>query len=526
MGLKCPKCACPASEGEVFCSVCGGELPAGTPGSAGDAPEKEPAIPDNAATLRLDGILQEPDSGGAAFRTASAASRPPAVPALPVAPPAAADLPSHCSDFKVLYNTGKVFVEGMVVPFDFRLTPQVEGLDSLFVEIRYNGAAVARCDPDEYLVKGEELEIHLTFTAPGGLQGQVPFDVYVGYQKQDAALTFVCHKVHTCFRAKDKSRKVIDALKIELNNTIHNSGNASDAQINPVIKGLEAFCPAPDDPAEGFQYITLPPVWIGLPLRRAQVKPGSGPVLPKPLVQPAEARLDRLTLRWAGRRVQLIGGDRVQFGRKRLCQIVTRLERRSGQTEKEFQDANYKISNFHCHVECGPANVLLKDGGWDSVAQKVKVASMNGTFVDGEKVQPARPRVLPVDKPFTLSLADADIHDPDVLSYDGEVWSCGRMGSCLACAERRNPGQPACLVLRRRHGTPETIVLLWKQVDLARIESAWGPGCICREREGFLLHLASRCDWLVPERSVRLQGHEVRSEPYNAPGLAPDAGNI
>lgn len=517
MDLNCPQCGFPVSAGDRSCSYCGGDLPAAA----------APATPEPAVSPKTD--PEQPAFISVATLRAEAGAPPPAGPrpeaasapaeALADSAPVTHENHSHCDDLRVLYNNGKVFVEGMVVPFDFRITPQAADLDGLFVEIRQDGTQVSRCDPDEYLDPGDELDIHLTFIAPAGLQGQVPFDIYVGYRKGADAHCFVCHKVHTCFRATEKSRKVIDALKIELNNTIHNNGNASDPKIAPVVKGLEAFCPKPDDPAADFKYIALPQVWTGLPLRRAHQKPGS-PVFPKPARVPADAGHERLTLRWGDRILQLIAGDRVQFGRHRSCQVATRLVPEAGRSSQEVHDQNLFISSSHFSLELQDFGVLLKDGGWDPHAHHFK-ASTHGTYLDGERIFSHKPRPLPVNRRFAISLAGADAADPGFFAYDGELWTCGRMAVACSCGVKCNPNQPACLILRRRHGPAETVVLPWKHVDLGLIDPRLGKACLCRERDAFLLHAAGHCDWLVPGRAVRIPGVAVAVEKYNAPGLGP-----
>ena len=516
----CPHCQMPLnpSDEERFCSNCRHELPA----QSASANQTQP--PDREASRIESDVLSDKP-------TTSDARHTPPVPVVTVNIPATEtpQLPKtetnlgDCRHWEVLYNTGKVFVEGVFVPFEFRLTPLVDGLDDLFVQIRRDDQVLVQKIPAEDPSRGREMSINLNFNAPTGLRGEFCFDIYIGYLFEDRPLCFTTHKVHRIFRAKEKAQTVINSLKFELKNVsmVRDIGNASDPtqSVQQKIEGLDKIC-KPDDPAEDFKYITIPAFWEKLPLHKCKnVATINTPATPhgKPLqVPPKEAHHDRLTLHNGFGTVHLLSHQSIVLGRNRTCDLVTRVQDNEGRVHEE---PTQRISKFHCRISMEQHRVLVTDKGMDPEKHTEK-ASTSGTFVDGQRVKSGQSQSLPVDRTFFLSLGSDQYGDETVSAFEGRIWSCGQSRSLApACQGQKPSDHPACLILRRLNGPAETFVVVYEHFVISTIDPTLKDACICRSQQGFLLKTAGPCVWLVPGNRVSLANKTILIDELNQVGL-------
>ncbi|MFH0909537.1 MAG: FHA domain-containing protein [bacterium] len=506
----CPSCRTPRDAGDSFCSHCNAELPPVDP----SPPAVDPDTAGSRPTIGGEGI-SEP-------AVVEECSDPQPVPEIPrrredprkedpVAPVLSPAMPSHCPDLKILYDTGRVFVEGLYVPFHFKVTPRNEEITGLFIEIRRDREVIAREEPDELLTPGDEVQLYLGYTPPRGLGGHVDFKLYVGYKLGDEQRYFLARKRHTVFRAKEKVRSVIENLRIDLHNNL-SGGHASENTVNQHLDGLEELCPKANDPAEEIKFIDLPALWEELVLHRSKYssigRPGHGCEGLRLAQPPPEAVHARLTLSWRGRHIHLLSDRAVQLGRNRQCDIVTRM----GSAKSE---ANDPISRLHCRIENMGDRCYVLDKGPEQGSH-----SAMGTYLNGRRVKEGGSAELPQSRAFTVSLASPSVNDPSVFSLEGNVVLSGEHGAEQpACRDEGTPGHPACLVLRRSADSPEVFLLLWKHVHLKVVDPEFGSACICRRSGGFVLSQGGACEWLAPGTSVSAPAGEIRVREYKQKDL-------
>ncbi len=521
-GLRCRSCGKLAEAGDRFCDVC--QLPLGAEAQpSAPAPEPAPRIADSLAATWAENLViaNDPppqpqpatpprvyqlDPPGRAAEPRYAADTQPGLPPI---------LPQH-RDLGVEYNIARIFVEGVCVPFQLRITPQRADIDMLFVEIRHEDQRVARREPDDYLELNEAIELNLPYNPPVGLQGkEVPFRIYIGYSINGERHCHAVERLHTIFRAKEKIKNVLRDIKIDINTQIH-SGHASDTNVHNPISAIEHLVPRPDDPAEDIRNVDIPPSWQPLHLRRCKF-PGSWPqanlstLLGNP---PAAAQTTKLTLVDGSRRLHLVTGNAVVFGRNRQCDLVLREVDRDGQPPKHSG-----ISQFHGRFELEGRRCTVIDRVYSPVAREV-VSSSLGLFLNGVRVSTKNPQALPLDQDFRLSLAGADDSQAGALVYRCHIYSPHSLQQMGAACHLDPSGDALCgMTMVRLGGPTEITALVWRDLPLRALYSQLGDGCFCAHRGGFVLRSGGRCDWLTPDQSLKLGGRELRVSPYHPFGM-------
>ncbi len=539
MGLRCPTCGYPVEDGDNFCAN-GHDLAADPPGE-GNPIGKAPETDENAETMRLDGIVQglEPVACLEVDDRIAAKELLGSTPIetdmeLDIPPGGRASIGMGCSDFKVEYNVGRVFVEGHVFPFQFRLIPLQDHIEDLFLEIRRGGQLIAREEPDENLYRGLVLGIPIPFRPTSGVHGKIPFDLYMGYRLKGQGFVFKARQVHTVFPAQAPAQSVIHDLRVEYHNTM-GPGNANDMQLDQRLRGLEALRPQVDDSAEKIiQKLDTTPIWKPLSMHACNYRhaPMNGlkPCRPPSDSAPVAARCDRLVLQAGSHSVFVYSNPRLIMGRGGLQShitdnpdILTRIRLRSGAEDRtpirgsdgKRHKISICISRFHGQIEADTWECLVHDKAWNPVEKRFQ-HSGRGTYLDATRIQPPGGSVrLPTDRLFSLTLAGPSVANEGVFGFTGMLYTAGRVrGDCRACACEGDPKALAGWVLQDQLCDLEAWACVWRALPLAAIDPSWGAGCLCRCGEGFLVRIENRCEWLVPGRPLVLPGLTLQVNPF------------
>jgi len=464
-------------EGATFCENCGCDL-------AEDLAETEanPPAPRKAPAREEPGHIEKPRE-----KSRSDASL---------------KLTSHCPDLDVRYNVNRIFVEGLVLPFEFRVTPGVEGITDLCLEIEARKGHKISEHPPEYPVRGEEIHVPVAFQSPAGLHGKVPFRIYVGYKRNGTPHWFTATNSHKVFRAREKAQKVIDTLVLDLKNEAA-QGHAGDIQIHQRIDNLEALRPREDNPAADLKNVDLPPAWAPLNLRRCRRKldreaPGlRKQALPAP---PDAARQSGVTLSIGDCRVHFLAESKVTLGRSRDCDVVTRITRSDG---REPRDPNLRIGRYHCRIEMDRRTCKVVDRAWYPDKKEDRTSTC-GIFVDNHRVSPGG-QTFPANQKCTLSLTGPDARDKNTFGFEITCMTCAFVCNTLSpCFERDDPAALACVSMKRCDSVKERIVLLRSCCRLSTLDAAWGDVLIRRLDGAFSAQTPAGHEWLTPGRMVGL----------------------
>ena len=470
---SCPKCHWPLEAGDsCFCPHCGGEV--------GEAilPVTGPETPAAA------GIERDARPLGTASPNGSN--------------------DSDCHELEILYNVSRLFVEGLEMPFQFRITPLREEISDLCIEIRRRQSSpggellVARDEPAWFPVRGKTMENPVGFRPEPGSAGHVTFDIYVGYQSSGIRKWYLTRKTHTVFQPKTQAESVARELNIQFHNEL-SQGHAGDAQVHQTLQGLETLIHAKKDYVEDFRGVDVPELWVRLPLARCQYKPLSG----KP-TGPVHSRVEtepfRLKLRGPGGVIHLLSGSILTMGRSRENDVVTRVTLADGSTPT---GPNERISRYHAQIQRQGNRCMLIDRGCDPVTKVAKPSAM-GIMLDDRPVPRGQSVSLPMDRDFSIALAPAGHREEEVYVLEGRVWTCGMVGGMPGCRKLFSAHEPAGLVLHSRGNPGELYALLWAYLPLSRIVPQWSESCVCRTGDGFMMEAGGRCDCLVPGGSVSL----------------------
>ena len=506
----CPHCGFRAeTPGEVFCGNCGKELR-----QAGPA---EHAARDDTTITPAD---QTKDFAGGAGGADPVESAPPPADSPPTPPLEFirnAENAGCDGALDVLYNSARIFVEGATVPFEFRITPRRADISDLCVEVRHSHRLIDRYEPEYELIQGQEMPIYLQFCAPPGLHGKVPFDIYVGFKLGGAQSWYLAKQLHTVFKRKEKIGHVIETLKVEFHNELH-QGHAGDAQVHQRLDGLDALRPRYEDTAADFEHIDIAPVWTGLPLMKCHYHPPSGEsgIVVYPPLPPANAIRNRLTLQTGSMRIHLLADTLLQLGRNSLCAIVTRGSARDAE-----------ISRFHCRIQTDSKRCWITDAAADPGG--APRPSTAGTYIDGVRLFPGQSRDLAPGGRLTLSLAGNHQVGSGAFILEARLYNSGTVPGATACPRTcvatGIPDAPAALLLRRPGPDQECFVAVWQWFSLGELCPEMGNACVCRRSGAFLMHTGTNCNWLAPGENFNVAGQAFAVTDYCQDGLTKNRRN-
>ena len=512
MSRQCPKCGVAVSEtAETFCEWCGADLSATCQEEPPTSVVAKPAPAPVPAPDPVPGI-PPPVAGGEAHAGP--------VPAVKLSESASemarpADKSAAAGELDVFYNISRIFVEGLEMPFQFRLLPRCDGLSGLCIEIRRRVVMtedlVARDEPAWELSPGRELDNPIGFRpAEGAAGGNVTFEIYVGYEVDGTRKWFMVRKLHPVFERKAKVDSVIKQLNVQFTNEIK-LGHASDAQVRQTLDGLDKLVQDKNELIEDFRGLDMPEIWVQLPLVKCHYKPVQHGFMTH-RSPPAEALKNRLTLTTGSHRIHLLANSILQLGRNRENDICTRLFQ-GGVADTTASGA---ISRYHGRIQIQDNAALLQDKGWDPTEKKFKPSGY-GIVVDQAAVPRGQSIELPVGREFTITLAKQAPVAGDRYILDGRLWSVDESGvpprGCTQGAPAR-AGELSALVLRPRGVPEEVYVVLLRSFNLGRLDARLDKVWVCRCDEAFSASHEGRCEWLRPGHPVRLPGGVMQVGPY------------
>jgi hypothetical protein len=469
----CATCKTPLDDEALFCSACGADV-RGQESGAEAIPSPESRIPHlesrTPSSDDLDTDIEMP--------SVSSIIQPATVRA------AVASMPgplSECGDLELYYDASRIFMEGLILPFAFRLAPQCDGLTDLSLEIRTQSGLNESKRVLRVLRPGVEREISVDMRMPEGCSGMMTFDFILRYRQGRADRMFMISRTHEVHPQRN-ARKVFENFRIEIN-----QGHAGD--INQNFQGLEKLMQN-EDWEKVFSKMNIPPRWEKLALEECADCESSCTVrLP---LCPASARLERLTLQIDGWKVHLLSGERIQLGRDRTCDLVTRVFDVSGAMPRE---ANLAISRRQCGLVNPDGQVQVVNGDL-SAAPGGKAVYLNGHPVETQE----------------------SLTDEFLLTFGGPQPEPGLFG--FKGRKVNLSDGTAGVILMRTDSVKEIFVPVYERVRLGLADPRWGELCVCRQDGGFALSAGPGfCTWLQPGASHTTAAGPVRVLPYSQEGL-------
>ena len=486
--VTCQACGRLTGEG-AFCEKCGAPpVPVSSP-----PPEPEArVIPQEHRTVS---IGEAPTS-----RVVMISAEAPPACAFSVAPPApraasvaaAADDFDDCPELRVERDTVGFCVAGSNALLRLRLTPQVEGLSELRVNLCLpcvTGAAVPSVQ--WYRPKaGKPCEFSLTI--PPLKQGPYAAELTLQFVKNGKVQKFSANTELYVYPSESSAAAIAHNIVVNINNDIK-MGHASDLhQSLDAASVLGRF--ENNGQAHGVSEL-LDLLKTDLRSYRQVCFNESGECGPSR--PPAEALADRVTLSVGGRMLHLIAGSRVTLGRNRSNRICTRL---FGRDVAETSLRNSRISKFHCTVELDGDGCAVHDGARDESGNMRPSAcgvSWQGIAVRGAVRFPAGS----FPQSATLGLAGSP-GAPDIgLTAQGCFFNPSRCETCGDHAGRLcHRGRIPAVVLRRTDEAPESYALLWACLDLGRVFPECAGLIVCHEQGAFSWRSAGTFGWITPGR--------------------------
>lgn len=517
--LPCPECGCPVGPDERFCQ-CGWEREEGEErGAKSEERQEERGVwsdendPSKAGAMSLlySGAAAQPGPPDpqphSGCDTGSDTPSPPALRSSLFAPPSAQQttnhesqttLPSDCDDFRLEYNQARIFLVGSVSSFNFRLTPVGEDAKKIReIELHvespgYLPDPLVKPSHSPRLQKGRFVGINLNMV-PEQDGIDIGGEVYLRYRKGTRRLAFCATFEWDTYPPSVAADKVVENLSVRIGNVSATADRAGDAPV--ILRFLDNIRSSGRySKAEELRQLKIPKVWNSLCLAdQGEPQP---PEIGEP---PLSARQGRLTLEAPdGHLLHLIHTQgRVHVGRNRRCDIVTWFMTTDG--SERLEDRSENISKYHCRLEKAAGKWMVCDGNGER-------SSSYGTFLNGSEVPATGGRALPMDEPFTLWLAGRKPNDPKVFRFEGRLWTCAALGRCKMALHREcKPLEPACLILKRTDGIPETFLLLWRFCPVEAIDESMkdtlGMACIFRHRNAYAVSEGrdeKAYAWLIP----------------------------
>jgi hypothetical protein len=475
--MRCPNpvCACPVSAEDVFCPNCGQRLDETTKTRHPRPEVSGEAIPAN--VVLPPAPFPAANAGNEVFTT-----------------PVREDFPgrSDCTDLEVHYNNNCVFVLNMQSTFDLEIRPQVNGIRDFFVEVRQSGRCLMRERPMALLKRGMRMPLSLNYTPHNTSPGSVAFNIVVGYKLNGQPRLYAATRKHTLHSGKEDPRRVCESLVIEVKNNIQ-QGHAGDIKVDQDFKELKELLGRHDSLALDKQFIGLinqRPIWTPLPLAECEadaVDQAGGPVVSLP---------QRLLLQstTGGRDFFLSLRRRLQLGRARECDVVTRIEDAGGQENRE---ASTRLSRYHACVEWRDNHAVLVDRGFYP-GKKQGRPSVTGVWVEGKRLGTGSEISLRPGRDYEVSLGDPASAG---FALSLRVWTVGELphpGSDCAMQFGHSPEEPACVVVQpARSFTNKCHALMRHGLCLGWMDVQGGNACLCKQGGGLRLCTDQGQTWLA-----------------------------
>jgi len=506
--IMCPACGKRTAEG-AFCEQCGHDMAA-----------------------RAAEAVQEPVIEGTALPSPARASPEPSTGGSPEAGPGTPEPAPRtvvfCQDLKVEYNMAAIFVVGISMPFGFRITPLVDGLEHIVVSID------AEVDDRELHLmkrlkqrplKGKPFVHSHNFRPKEGFGGVISFEVRVCYERDGCIHSFETSTRHKVYPQQSNAREVMDTIIVNINNEI-NTGHAADISLRNDLDKLQSLRDRTSEQATlqnlVNQFFDIPEALCSLPIYPANWLPpeaggrtdgkdgGDGE-------PPENARLDRVTLRDGERLVHLLADERLSLGRSRDNDLVTRNFIRAGIAPREI---NRRISRYHCRLELHGDRCFVVDGGFDPEAGTAR-ASASGTYLDGVQLVAAGSVETPAGSTSLLTLAGRDPEQQGVMALRVRTIPCSRTrdAQCAMSSDCEEGMVSGVYLERAREDAPESYVLLARCADLGDLIPAL-RGMVVWRRDGGIMYSTGRTrGWLATGDELTVNGRRIAVEPYRQWGL-------
>lgn len=464
----CSQCGIPIEKDAVFCFSCGADVREEVSGFG-----LQPPAPEASTGLEEDDL--DTDVEIPSVRTLS---RPEAARAAVESMPGPL---SECDDLELHYDAARIFMEGMTLPFAFRLVPQCSGISDLSLEIHTQHGLNARKRLLRVLRSGVERAVAVDVPIKKGCIGIMTFDFILRYRAEGISRMFMVSRTHEVHPERN-ARKVFENFRIEIN-----QGHAGD--INQNFQGLENLL-RNEDWGKVFSQLQIEPRWEKLALEECEDCGGDcTDHLPPP---PDSARVDRLTLTLCGWKIHLLSGDRLQLGRSRECDLVTRVFDASGTMPRED---NLRISKRHCGLVARDGAILVVNGDLNANPGG-KAVYLNGRPVEEQE---------PLTDEFLLTFANPE-PTQGVFGFKGRKINL--------------PDSTAGVALMRTDSVKEIFVVVYERVRLGLADPRWGDLCVCRKDGAFGIRDGDGgCRWLTLGSREFADSKLIEIKPFGQWGL-------
>jgi hypothetical protein len=529
----CPYCGWPVDDDAKFCDDCERKLPIDEPvpaQSAGERIAEPPTVPASAPT----DVSTTPSEAVAAETPAPSIPAEPACEAIPGPPEpfpsSASDAPQapsppglwdrgreviedriagaipepsdpgpppttgagdlgDCLGLVVEVDAGRLLVEDMHCALRARVTALDESASriDLHAECLWGeGKSLRFRKRLRGLGGGRSRELSIPCRIPQGVRGIKTIHWEVVYD----GCCFEGETEHMVYPADASANSVAQQINLNIQ-----QGHAGDVHLGDLLG--ESKDMSLRELIEQIRH--APPDWRALELWTVE---SLGP--PQLPAAPAEAHVDRLTLRVGSRRLQLIDGDTVSLGRSRGNDLVLRAFDAQGQ---RLDAPSLRISGTHLSIRRTGTDVWCED------------QSSNGSRL-GEKPLHNSRGVLEPGAARSLDLA---IHGgPVALSLELRLAHCGLQAPARGLCpdgpcERR---ESSALFVSRDDDVPEDYAIVWCHLALRNFRSSLPDVRIWRLDGAFAWASETGAGWLVPGTRISLPGCSGCSvEPFNQFGL-------
>lgn len=482
--IECKQCSWELEEDEAFCPECGTSqkgqgAASGDPNYAAEMPDLDVTY---SAMETVDIAPIQVESMQALNRADSGTFPPETVVA------------SECEDFTIFYNSARVLMEDASLPFEFRIQPKRAGLDHLRITISNQQGMKFEGTCRRSLKAGKERNVSVDVRVPAGQRGLLTFDISVEYRNQGAA----CH-YESLWRSEVYPREAqsIQNLVIDITQTQGHAGDIGGVNMS----GIEKLAESGNWRAVLSELSKIPPRWKNLVLEECSGFTGFGGSFDfRSLLSdcPPEARLQKLTLEVGGQKIHLISGDRIQMGRARESDIVSRIFDDAG---KVLWEENLYISKFHCGFVKSGNSIRVQDGSL--VTGEVK----NKTWLNGVRLKQSLE--IPAGTDFQLSFGQPGAMTR-ILSFKGRL---------IFSRSDNGISEPSGILLQRNDRVAECYLIVYDRIPLKCLGAEWGSWNVAHYKEGFCLGNEQSGRWLLPASREFADSHLVDVKPFSQYGL-------